>query len=107
MDQRSRAAGRAEFGPQFLSQLRRRDCPRPHSRLMKNLNWFQGRDLAISENRAIRREAWRKWLVFGPALRFISKIVDDVEQRYVVPNFEFGRDEFLANDWTDEPWVDG
>lgn len=74
---------------------------------MKNLNWFQARNLAKSEHRAIRREAWRKWLVFGPALRFISKVVAGVEQRYVVPNIEFGRDEFLANDWTDEPWVDG
>jgi len=74
---------------------------------MKNMNWFRGRNLAKSEHRAIRREAWRKWLVFGPALRFISKVVAGVEQRYVVPNLEFGRDEFLANDWTDEPWVDG
>jgi len=73
---------------------------------MKNMSWFQGRNLGKSENRAIRREAWRKWLVFGVALRFISKVVSGVEQRYVVPNTEFGRDEFLANDWTDEPWVD-
>ena len=74
---------------------------------MKNLNWFQARNLAKTEHRAIRREAWRKWLVFGPALRCISKVVSGAEQRYVVPNVEFGRDEFLANDWTDEPWVDG
>src|SRR3954468_20902738 len=74
---------------------------------MKNLNWFQARNLAKNEHRAIRREAWRKWLVFGPALRFISKVVNGSEKRYVVPNVEFGRDEFLANDWTDEPWVDG
>ena len=74
---------------------------------MKNLNWFQARNLAKSEHRAIRREAWRKWLVFGPALRFISKVVDGAEKRCVVPNVEFGRDEFLAHDWTDEPWTEG
>jgi hypothetical protein len=67
---------------------------------MRNLNWFQGRDLAKTGSR-IRREAWRKWLDYTKALWFIDELLDG---RHCVINADFKRAEFLALDWTDEPW---
>ncbi|MEI9898420.1 MAG: hypothetical protein WDN28_32325 [Chthoniobacter sp.] len=75
---------------------------------MKNLNWFQARDLAQTKGRAVRREAWRKWLYYTPwYLWFIAQTdASSVQHRWVVKNGDFGAAEFLAIDWTDEPWPD-
>ncbi len=75
--------------------------------MSKNLSWFEARDLART-GRAIRRDAWRRWITFGPALAFTERIDEDGDAlRYVVLNEEFRAAEFLAHDWTDEPWPDG
>ena len=74
--------------------------------MARNLNWFQGRAIART-GKAIRRDAWRKWLTKGFALWFLDR--DDPTDghfHYVVPQSEFGSAEFLASDWTDEPWSD-
>ncbi len=67
---------------------------------MRNLNWFQGRDIAKTGSR-IRREAWRKWLDYTKSLWFMDELLDG---RHCVINADFKRAEFLATDWTDEPW---
>ncbi len=82
---------------------------------MKNLTWFEARDLALA-GRAVRREAWRMWLTFGTALWFIDRADADTGEalHYVVhartdevPDGGFGSEEFLAGDWTDEAWDGG
>lgn len=70
---------------------------------MKNLTWFQARALA-RQGKAIRREAWRKWLTRTVALWWLDRKLDGTEQRHVVINSEFKAAEFMAKDWTDEPW---
>lgn len=73
---------------------------------MKNLNWPAARILAL-QGKAIRRDAWRKWLTHGAALWYIDKTDDaGAPKHYVVPAPEFTAAEFLASDWTDEPWTD-
>ena len=75
---------------------------------MKNLDWFQARTLARSGT-AVRRDAWRKWLTFESYVWLITQPVW-LEQEYdrrVAQQWDFGADEFLANDWTDEPWDGG
>ena len=73
---------------------------------MKNLNWFQARDIAQKQGRAVRRDAWRKWLYYSPwYLWFITETDSNgVQHRWVVKNGDFGSAEFIALDWTDEPW---
>ena len=75
---------------------------------MKNLDWFQARTLARSGT-AVRRDAWRKWLTFESYVWLITQPVW-LEQEYdrrVAQQWDFGAGEFLANDWTDEPWEAG
>jgi hypothetical protein len=75
--------------------------------MARNLNWFQARSLARN-GRNIRREAWRRWLRFSRStyLWFIytPPSADVAEETHVVINVDFTDFEFLANDWTDEPW---
>ncbi len=75
--------------------------------MAKNLNWFQARALARNGSN-IRRDAWRRWLKFSRStyLWFIHtpQSADVAEETHVVLNRDFTDFEFLANDWTDEPW---
>jgi hypothetical protein len=72
---------------------------------MKDLNWFQARDLA-EQGRAIRRDGWTYWLIKRFFVWIITEVDSDtgVEVRHVVQNTDFRDSEFLAKDWTDEPW---
>lgn len=77
---------------------------------MNNLNWFQAEELALL-GLPIRREAWRKWLNHNFALWFIDQpevvVSGDIfiaASHHVVKNSEFGQAEFLAGDWTTDPW---
>jgi len=73
---------------------------------MKNLNWFQARDLAVQERRAIRRALWTHWIYYRSALWFHSETfsstlepaVDKVEIRRVVRSTDFTSNEFLAKE---------
>ena len=75
--------------------------------MAKNLNWFQARALARSGSN-IRRDAWRRWLKFSNTtyLWFIytPQSAYVAEETHVVLNRDFTDFEFLASDWTDEPW---
>ena len=75
--------------------------------MAKNLNWFQARTLARNGSN-IRRDAWRRWLRFSRTtyLWFIytPPSADIAEETHVVLNRDFMDFEFLASDWTDEPW---
>ena len=75
--------------------------------MAKNLNWFQARALARNGSN-IRRDAWRRWLKFSTTsyLWFIytPQSADVAEETHVVLNRDFTDFEFLASDWTDEPW---
>jgi hypothetical protein len=75
--------------------------------MAKNLNWFQARALARTGSN-IRRDAWRRWLRFSNTtyLWFIytPQSADVAEETHVVLNKDFTDFEFLATDWTDEPW---
>ncbi len=70
---------------------------------MKNLNWFAARGF-MRQGAYFRRVQWRKWLFFEHYVWSISQIVDSATVTHVVLNSDFGKDEFLATDWTDEPW---
>ncbi len=70
---------------------------------MKNLNWFQAREF-MRQGAYFRRVQWRKWLFYSSYVWSISETVDGVAVTHVVLNSDFGKDEFLAMDWTDEPW---
>src|SRR5689334_13969177 len=76
---------------------------------MKNLNWFQARELGRLQRRAIGREGWRKWILFRYYLWIVSETDADtgIETRRVVNALDFRDSEFLAKDWTDEPWEGG
>jgi hypothetical protein len=113
--------------------------------MARYLNWFQARALA-RQGSAIRREAWRKWLLRPVYTWFIHETAypnevivvpkggsvvapivppppiiwwnnavagesavatTGVAVRRVVQNYDFGSAEFLAWDWTDEPWDGG
>lgn len=60
--------------------------------------------------RKVRRESWRRWIFYTPYYLWFSHIPattgDDAEpeQYHVVRNSEYQATEFLAADWTDEPW---
>lgn len=71
-----------------------------------NLAWFEARDLARS-GKAIRREAWRVWMVRGVALWFSAETVDGVTSLFVMEQGSFGSADFLATDWTDTAWDGG
>jgi hypothetical protein len=71
---------------------------------MKALNWFQARGLARLQRRAIRREGWEKWLLYRFKVWLISETVAGLERRRVARAEDFRDSEFLAKDWTDEPW---
>jgi len=72
----------------------------------KNLLWHPAKNLAL-QGHAIRRDAWRKWLVPSKVIWFIVRTDSGGDQlKYVVPQTEFTDKEFLAHDWTDEPWTD-
>lgn len=75
--------------------------------MAKNLNWFQARARARTGSN-IRRDAWRRWLRFSRStwLWFIytPQSADVAEETHVVLNRDFTDFEFLAIDWTDEPW---
>ena len=75
---------------------------------MKNLDWFQARSIARS-GRAVRRELWRKWLTFEHYVWLITQPVWETQlaDRRVAQQWDFGADEFMARDWTDEPWPNG
>ena len=69
--------------------------------MSRKLNWFQARTLAFQGSK-IRREAWKEWIYYATSLWFHNQ---EAETDHVVVAAEFKRGEFLANDWTDEPWV--
>lgn len=69
--------------------------------MSRKLNWFQGRTLAY-QGKKIRREAWKEWIYYSNALWFHE---EEGEQNHVVQAAEFKSGEFLAKDWTDEPWI--
>ncbi len=77
---------------------------------MRNLDWFQARELAMRRGRKVRREDWRRWIFYTPYYLWFSHLPattgEDAapEQFHVVRNSEYGAPEFLAVDWTDEPW---
>ena len=75
---------------------------------MKNLDWFQARSVARS-GKAVRREQWRKWLTVESYVWLITQPAWDTQlaDRRVAQQWDFGADEFLAHDWTDETWPDG
>ena len=75
---------------------------------MKGLDWFEARTLARNAS-AVRRDAWRKWLTFESYVWLITQPAWETQiyDRRVVQQWDFGADEFLAHDWTDEPWPDG
>ena len=75
---------------------------------MKNLNWFQARSIALG-GRAVRRELWRKWLTVEHYVWLIAQPVWETQlaDRRVVQQSDFGAEEFMAHDWTDEPWPNG
>jgi hypothetical protein len=75
---------------------------------MKSLTWFQARELARVERRAVRREGWRHWVLYRFYLWLVSELAEDgSERRRVVTALDFRDSEFLAKDWTDEPWEGG
>lgn len=70
------------------------------------LNWFQARAILFAGG-AVRRDGWRKWMVWNHYLHQITSSTDSsvpVQVARVVQSYDFGAEEFLANDWTDEPW---
>ena len=69
------------------------------------LDWFAARDLAHSA-KYVRRSGWRQWLFYYQSLWRISLTVGDQENTHVVLASDFGSNEFLATDWTDEAWTD-
>ena len=75
--------------------------------MARNLNWFQARTLARNGSN-IRRDAWRHWLQFSRSTYvwfiYTPLSADVAEETHVVLNKDFTDFEFLANDWTDEPW---
>lgn len=80
---------------------------------MRNLNWYQARHLAKVLNKKVRRWDWRRWTVWTgyylwfthqPYLPPVDAIPATPEDWRVVQNEDFTAAEFLANDWTDEPW---
>ena len=79
--------------------------------MAKNLSWPQARNIARNELRAVRRDAWRKWLYWRLYVYLISEPVVSGDPpragERVVQDFDFATAEFLASDWTDEPWDGG
>lgn len=73
---------------------------------MKNLTWFEARALARL-TRAVRREQWRKWLLWRSYVWMIHEVIEGVESLRVARAEDFGAGEFLAKDWTDEVRTDG
>ncbi len=72
---------------------------------MKALNWFQACALGKEQKRAVRREGWRHWIFYRFYLWIRSETgADGREVRRVVTATDFRDSEFLAKDWTDEPW---
>jgi len=70
---------------------------------MKNLDWFTARKF-MRQGAYFRRVQWRKWLFYSRYVWSISQTVEGMTVTHVVLNSDFGKDEFLATDWTDEPW---
>jgi len=70
---------------------------------MKDLDWFSARGF-MRKGAYFRRLQWQKWLFYQDYVWSISQTVDAATVTHVVLNSDFGKDEFLANDWTDEPW---
>jgi hypothetical protein len=71
---------------------------------VKNLDWHQA--FVVAQKRiAVRRAGWRKWLLYEGTLWHIYTPSTGAGEQHVVRNTEFGADEFLATDWTDEPWA--
>jgi hypothetical protein len=60
--------------------------------------------------RKVRRENWRRWIFYTPYYLWFSHIPATTgeeptpEECHVVRNSEYTATEFLAVDWTDEPW---
>jgi hypothetical protein len=74
---------------------------------MKDLNWFQANDL-MAQGRAVRRTGWQKWLFyrfFLGIIQFTDPVTGLPTQRVATTSDQTDQ-EFLAKDWTDEPWTD-
>lgn len=76
------------------------------------LAWPQARAAALA-GFPVRRAAWRKWLIYDPAV-FTWIISEPVvtgsparDPLRVARNFDFGAGEFRAADWTMATWADG
>jgi hypothetical protein len=70
---------------------------------MKDLNWFQAEALGVTQLRAVRRAAWKFWIIFRANVWIVSDSSSGTEKRRVVQTTDFKDSEFLAKDWTDEP----
>ena len=75
--------------------------------MSRNLSWHQGRALAF-QGKAIRRDAWRKWLTHGHVIWFIHRTNDlGAALRYVLyRKASLRRRNFSRTIGTDEPWID-
>lgn len=74
---------------------------------MKDLNWFQANDL-MAQGRAVRRTGWQKWLFYRfnlGIIQFTDPVTGLPAQRVATTSDQTDQ-EFLAKDWTDEPWTD-
>lgn len=78
---------------------------------MRNLTWFQARDLAQKFGRLVRRDEWRRWQSYTGTFLWFGFVPADPTADPVVPTDwhvlnaeDFGAAEFLASDWTDEHW---
>jgi len=93
--------------------------PRRHHLMSKGLTRAQAEVLA-RQGKAVRRDAWRRWLLFSAWSRtFFEVLPPDGETPEVVrtalsvsatggspdqSNFTFSQADSLAHDWTDESW---
>jgi hypothetical protein len=70
-----------------------------NSALQSGLNWQQARALA-KQGQLVRRSLWSDWLMYQGGVWFISPDGTFSAATKVVRNYQFGRAEFLAQDWT-------
>ena len=82
---------------------------------MTNMNWQQAFAEATAQpGRKVRRTGWQHWLFYDAStfvwmMDYSEAPTADVcpegwPVKHVVLNSEFGAQEFLASDWTDEDW---
>jgi len=72
---------------------------------MKGLNYFQACELWLA-GKAVRREAWHRWITWEHWMGWITQpAVDGLDaSRRIALQSDFTDAEYLAADFTDEPW---